>query len=87
MISSSECACYGSTNFNSEGVCVFCWVEGCKTCLHQESSAEYSAATICHECVDENAKIEDGRCVCDDDKVMVDGVCSECPVELTEGRC
>ena len=39
-----------------------CRINGCKICLHDG----YLQPSDCHECLDPNADLIDGKCVCDE---------------------
>ena len=70
-----ECVCTWSSSerVNSEGVCEYCYVDGCASCLAGDSYT-------CFQCEDSSATIENGECVCPEGSVMLDsGVCcSDC---------
>lgn len=60
-----------------------CRINGCKTCLHDG----LHRPKACFECLDNSANIVDGKCVCPEDQIMLEGICSECPEELVDGKC
>ena len=71
-----QCYCWWSDyeKPNSEGICAYCYVDGCASC---EAGNKYK----CHQCLDSQAEVEEGQCVCPQGLRLNDeGYCQQCNV-------